>query len=178
MESNLKLETIMKEGMIPKEHAGGENWEILHGDTLKLVKAFETAVFDAVVTDPPSRISCSNFLRSLSSLCWQDTTTEWIRTGFPSSYSTVTCALPSGRIPAIYPLFRDAVSSRTIRPASTTGIGMNCGVSLQAKPTITPWSPAPSFCPSCSPDTPALCSFEWSTASAISGLCWCKNTSI
>ena len=50
MESNLKLENIMKERMIPKEHTGGENWEILHGDTLRLVKAFEPAVFDAVVT--------------------------------------------------------------------------------------------------------------------------------
>lgn len=53
MESNLILENIMQEGMIPKEHNGGENWEILHGDTLKLVKAFEPAIFDAVVTDPP-----------------------------------------------------------------------------------------------------------------------------
>lgn len=53
MKSNLKLENIMQEGMIPGEHTGGENWEILHGDTLRLVKAFVPAVFDAVITDPP-----------------------------------------------------------------------------------------------------------------------------
>ena len=53
MEHSLKLETLMKEGCIPKEHTGGENWEILHGDTLKLVKAFKPGIFDAVITDPP-----------------------------------------------------------------------------------------------------------------------------
>lgn len=53
MEHSLKLETMMNEGDIPKEHTGGENWEILHGDTLKLVKAFNPGIFDAVITDPP-----------------------------------------------------------------------------------------------------------------------------
>lgn len=32
---------------------GGDNWRILHGDTLKLVKAFQPGTFDAVITDPP-----------------------------------------------------------------------------------------------------------------------------
>ncbi len=31
----------------------GDRWQILHGDTLKLVKAFKPGVFDAVITDPP-----------------------------------------------------------------------------------------------------------------------------
>lgn len=53
MDNKLKLETLMKEGMIPEERSGGENWEILHGDTLKLVKTFQPCVFDAVITDPP-----------------------------------------------------------------------------------------------------------------------------
>ena len=53
MGNKLELETLMKEGMLTEEHRGGVNWEILHGDTLKLVKAFRLGVFDAVITDPP-----------------------------------------------------------------------------------------------------------------------------
>ena len=37
----------------PEEYAEGENWRILHGDKLKLVKAFQPGIFDAVITDPP-----------------------------------------------------------------------------------------------------------------------------
>ena len=53
MENCLKLEELLKEGMYPEESAGGERWRILHGDTLKLVKALKPESFDAVITDPP-----------------------------------------------------------------------------------------------------------------------------
>ena len=39
MTNGLSLEELMKEGTYPEEYAEGENWRILHGDTLKLVKA-------------------------------------------------------------------------------------------------------------------------------------------
>ena len=38
MTNGLSLEELMKEGTYPEEYAEGENWRILHGDTLKLVK--------------------------------------------------------------------------------------------------------------------------------------------
>ena len=53
MTNGLSLEELMKEGKYPEEYAEGENWRILHGDTLKLVKAFQPGIFDAVITDPP-----------------------------------------------------------------------------------------------------------------------------
>ena len=53
MTNDLSLEELMKEGTYPEEYAEGKNWKILHGDTLKLVKAFQTGIFDAVITDPP-----------------------------------------------------------------------------------------------------------------------------
>ncbi len=53
MEKTLELEEILKDGMHPEESAGGERWRILHGDTLKLVKALRPRIFDAVITDPP-----------------------------------------------------------------------------------------------------------------------------
>ena len=53
MTNDLSLEELMKEGTYPEEYAEGENWRILHGDTLKLVKAFQPGIFDAVITDPP-----------------------------------------------------------------------------------------------------------------------------
>ena len=49
----LQLGEILKDGMYPVESEGGDNWRILHGDTLKLVKAFQPGTFDAVITDPP-----------------------------------------------------------------------------------------------------------------------------
>ena len=49
----LKLEDLLKPDCVPDESAGGENWRILHGDTLKLVKGFQPGIFDAVITDPP-----------------------------------------------------------------------------------------------------------------------------
>ena len=53
MGNTLKLEDLLKPDCVPEESAGGENWRILHGDTLKLVKGFQPGIFDAVVTDPP-----------------------------------------------------------------------------------------------------------------------------
>ena len=53
MEHTLKLGELLKEGNCPEEYVLGEKWTILHGDTLKLVKAFQPGIFDAVITDPP-----------------------------------------------------------------------------------------------------------------------------
>lgn len=53
MGNTLKLEDLLKPDCLPDESAGGENWRILHGDTLKLVKGFQSGIFDAVITDPP-----------------------------------------------------------------------------------------------------------------------------
>ena len=53
MRNTLKLEDLLKPDCVPDESAGGENWRILHGDTLKLVKGFQPGIFDAVITDPP-----------------------------------------------------------------------------------------------------------------------------
>ena len=54
MENTLQLGNLLKEQEhIPEEYTGGKNWTILHGDTLKLVKAFQPGIFDAVITDPP-----------------------------------------------------------------------------------------------------------------------------
>lgn len=45
MEHTLQLGEILKDGMYPVESEGGDNWRILHGDTLKLVKAFQPGTF-------------------------------------------------------------------------------------------------------------------------------------
>ena len=37
MTNGLSLEELMKEETYPEEYTEGENWKILHGDTLKLV---------------------------------------------------------------------------------------------------------------------------------------------
>ena len=49
MENTLQLGNLLKEGTYPEEYTGGKNWTILHGDTLKLVKAFQPGIFDAVM---------------------------------------------------------------------------------------------------------------------------------
>lgn len=46
MENTLQLGNLLKEGTYPEEYTGGKNWTILHGDTLKLVKAFQPGIFD------------------------------------------------------------------------------------------------------------------------------------
>ena len=51
MGNTLKLEDLLKPDCVPDESAGGENWRILHGDTLKLVKGFQPGIFDAVITE-------------------------------------------------------------------------------------------------------------------------------
>ena len=38
MTNGLSLEELMKEGTYPEEYAEGENWRILHGDTLNWSK--------------------------------------------------------------------------------------------------------------------------------------------
>lgn len=53
MGNTLELDDILKPQIRPDESMGGENWNILHGDTLKLVKGFQPGIFDAVITDPP-----------------------------------------------------------------------------------------------------------------------------
>ena len=53
MGNTLELDKILKPQIRPDECMGGENWNILHGDTLKLVKGFQPGIFDAVITDPP-----------------------------------------------------------------------------------------------------------------------------
>ena len=35
------------------EHCGGDHWSILHGDSLQIIRQFEPASFDAIITDPP-----------------------------------------------------------------------------------------------------------------------------
>ena len=45
MGNTLKLEDLLKPDCLPDESAGGENWRILHGDTLKLVKRIPAGDF-------------------------------------------------------------------------------------------------------------------------------------
>ncbi len=52
--------------------------------------------------------------------------------GAPKTYSTDTCAFPSGRRPLILPIVRAQVSRAVRRWASTTGSGRRFSVSLQA----------------------------------------------
>ena len=54
--------------------------------------------------------------------------------------------------------------------------GISSGVSLQAKPNIIPWSPAPVRVTASSPDVPARASNDWPTPSAMSGLCLPRET--
>ncbi len=69
------------------------------------------------------------------------------RTGLPSSYSTVTWLLLSGRSHLIVPSCRSSVIRLMIRWARAIGIGISSGVSFDAKPNIRPWSPAPMSLP-------------------------------
>ena len=111
-----------------------------------------------------------------SGLCWAERTTVSSRRGRPSSsYSTVTWAFPSGRRPRTMPDFRVVVRQLASRWASTTGRGSICGVSEQAYPTMTPWSPAPNRRTGFLSDS-LRCSNEQSTPAAISGLClWMRH---
>ena len=87
--------------------------------------------------------------------CWVETTTVCTRVGLPSSYSTVTWLLLSGRSHLIVPFCRNSVIRLMIRCDRAIGIGISSGVSFEAKPNIRPWSPAPMSLPfSLSESTP------------------------
>ena len=59
---------------------------------------FSSMRFAGTVFNITSRfMSSRNAFMSISGECWLDTTTVSTRTGLSSSYSTVTCVLPSGR---------------------------------------------------------------------------------
>ena len=73
-----------------------------------------------------------------------ESTTVWIRNGVPSAlYSMVTWLLASGRSRASLPVLRRSACVATRRWAISIGSGISVGVSSQAKPNISPWSPAP-----------------------------------
>ena len=93
-------------------------------------------------------MTCSRIVLTISACetlgaCWVETTTVSIRTGVKPSYSMVTWLLASGRSQGIVPSCRNSVIRLMIRCASAIGSGISSGVSLQAKPNIIPWSPAP-----------------------------------
>ncbi len=94
-------------------------------------------------------------LLDTSSSCWVLTTTVWIRTGRPSSYSTVTWAFPSGRSQGISPLLRLSARRRVRRWENWMAAGMSSSVSSEAYPNIIPWSPAPPL------STPMAMSGDW-----------------
>ena len=58
------------------------------------------------------RISLRSFSVVTVSACWVDTTMASMRTGTPSSYSTDTCVLPSGRRYFSSPLRRASLKRR------------------------------------------------------------------
>ena len=67
-----------------------------------------------------------------SSSCWVETTTASMRVGLPSTYSTLTWLLPSGRRNSSVPARRTSLSWRTSLWASMMGSGISSGVSSQA----------------------------------------------
>ena len=67
----------------------------------------------------------------VSSVCVEITTAS-IRTGLPSSYSTVTWLLLSGRSHLIVPFLRSSVIRLMSRCASAIGIGISSDVSFEA----------------------------------------------
>lgn len=67
-----------------------------------------------------------------SALCCAETTTAEMRLGVPSSYSTLTCALPSGRRYGSSFSRRTCSSFLVRRFASVIGSGISAPVSQQA----------------------------------------------
>ncbi len=138
-----------------------------------------TMILVAASTRPGGRtrsITSSRIPRSISSLVtfgswWVEMTTASIRFGLPWSYSTVTCDLPSGRSQGRVPSLRASASRRVSLCASEMVSGISSGVSLQAKPIIIPWSPAPWSSKGSSSKSPERSSSEWSTPAAMSGDC-------
>ena len=92
--------------------------------------------------------------------CWVETTTLLMRTGLPSMYSKETWVLPSGRKKGTVPSLRTLVSCWESWWAQKMGAGMRVGVSLQAKPNIMPWSPAP-WSSGAARSTPWAMSGDW-----------------
>jgi hypothetical protein len=106
-----------------------------------------------------------------------ETTTASTRRGLPYAYSIVTWDLPSGSSQGSSPDFRTAASRRVSRCASEMVSGISSGVSVQAKPIIMPWSPAP-WCSNGSPSSLARTSSDRSTPAAMSGDCSLRYTLI
>lgn len=46
-------DTIYQNNFTLPEHTGGDNWTILHGDSMQIIRNIKSGVFDAVITDPP-----------------------------------------------------------------------------------------------------------------------------
>jgi hypothetical protein len=68
----------------------------------------------------------------IASSCWVETTTVSTATGRWFSYTTVTCALPSGRSHGSRPDLRHSASRRVSSCASWIGSGMSEAVSSVA----------------------------------------------
>ena len=89
----------------------------------------------------------------------------------------MTWALPSGRTQGRMFSLRTSASLAVSWWDSEIGSGMSSSVSVQAKPTIIPWSPAPSaWTSSPLPCTSPLSSLATSTPWAISGDCSSTDT--
>ena len=108
---------------------------------------------------------------STSSPCWVDISIVWTLTTLFPSYSTVTWVFPSGLKYSKVPFFLTSVNLLDSLWANDIGRGINSSVSLQAKPNIIPWSPAPIFSISSSVTSPFLFSKASSTPIAISPDC-------
>ena len=81
-----------------------------------------------------SMTASRSFLYFTCSSCCVLTTMASMRTGTSSSYSSVTCVLPSGRRKSTPPIFflRTAASCRASLCAYSMGAGMSSGVSSVA----------------------------------------------
>ena len=53
LENARTLDFIKQETDFQMEHTGGDGWTILHGNALRLIRAFLPGSFDAVIADPP-----------------------------------------------------------------------------------------------------------------------------
>ena len=109
--------------------------------------------------------SCISFFNSFSEIdssCCCAMTMLVISVGLSFMYFIETWLFPSGFNPFIILSFLTSAIFLVNLCARVIGRGMSSSVSLQAKPNIKPWSPAP-------------CSVILSTPFAMSGLCSCKE---
>ena len=90
--------------------------------------------------------------------CWVESTTVSTASGRSPRYRTVTWLLASGRSQGNSPFRRSCAWRSTSRWASRIGKGISSGVSSQAQPNISPWSPAPISSPR---STPWRMSADW-----------------